>query len=790
MTTISIGYVFRAEKRDGQILPGLHRVVQVLGDPTNDDCPLVVIQIPEKPPPRQIGKKQASYYSKGFKHTRLETLHQLLCEGKITEASAPEIPPWWGMSDAELLALCPEKRRVKQAELWVAPEVQKREKKWIWIEPFVSLAERKGVSCLAELDALVPARARELGIGSNQIFDALHRYYAFGETKDALLPNSPGGGGKGQDRFGKNGVRLGAPNQAAKEGNPLLGGKICDQQDRQNMRDGYFMFVRPGVQKQDAFNAFSSTFYSDGNKNENGHKLPLLLPAHQRPTEREFFDHGPVNPDRESTLRRIFGDSEWVKDLRPLIGSARDGIFSIGQVGSLDASPIDVNLVCCFDNTRPIGVPRGLFVREANLGLWCGAHNVIGGPGTADALLTILRAALSKDAVLRRLGLNDIPPDDFIDHLFTRLLSDNGELRAILGIETCAKKVRTTIEFVESGRADRNSPSESGHHARHAGLDHKLPGTTLGRQPKRGEAIPISRALLSLYGYERLMWQWMHWSNAKQPVPHLVPTEMKRALAGKSYLPTRIQIYRWAEREGYVTHRPIDPLHLRSNLLPAFKASVLRNGLIIHRPGTGERVELLRDALFNSEYIEQSCLYHNFGSKELRHVDVRVDPDDLSEILLIDARGIHVIPNIARDVIVVREYYVPDLVASNDSGRLAKIEARSEVDQAGSDLRLTRDAEVDGARTKRKRTTTDGSKASTHVSRDGVRKNQQNERDAQLAQSSKRAAAGSDSQAPSGTGSSQVDEERTLNNVVPIKTESRLQLALNERMKAFLEGKH
>lgn len=284
MTTICVGYVFRAEKRNGPILPGLHRVVQVLSDPANEDCPLVVIQIPEKPPQRQIGNKQANYYSKGFKNSRLETLHQLLAEGKITESSAPEIPPWWGMSDAELLALCPEKRRVKQAESLVAPEVQKREKKWIWIEPLVSLAERKEVSSLVELDSLVPARARELGIGPNQVFDALHRYYAFGEKKDALLPNSSDSGGKGQERYGKNGIRLGAPNQAAKEGNSLLAGKICDQQDRQNMRDGYLMFVRPGVSKQDAFNAFSSTFYSDGYKNENGHKLPLLLPAHQRPT--------------------------------------------------------------------------------------------------------------------------------------------------------------------------------------------------------------------------------------------------------------------------------------------------------------------------------------------------------------------------------------------------------------------------------------------------------------------------------------------------------------------------
>lgn len=270
-------------------------------------------------------------------------------------------------------------------------------------------------------------------------------------------------------------------------------------------------------------------------------------------------------------------------------------------------------------------------------------------------------------------------------------------------MEACAKKVRVSIEFVESGRADRNSPSEGGHHARHAGIDHKLPGTTYGRKPKRGEVLPIRNALLSLFGYERLLWQWMHWANTKQRVPHLVPTEMKRAMAGRSYNPTRIEIYRWAEREGYVSKRPVDELYLRSNLLPTYTASVQRNGLVLHRPDTGNRVELLKDALFNSEYIEQSCLYHNFAHNELRHVEVKVDPDDLSEILLVDSQGIHPISNISRDVIVVREYYVADLIASNEANRLNRVESQSEDHQAVSDQRMSRLAEVDDAREKRKK---------------------------------------------------------------------------------------
>ena len=468
MTNVGVGFIFRVQEDNSTVRCGLYRVVEELGVTDGPDNPLVIIQIPEPPPPRATGKRQPSYYAKGFRYIRLDTLKKLLDGREAFQSETLPIPPWWGKSDAELLAACPRKRWVKNDQEWVAPEVAAREVKWRLIEPLIVMAEAKLVSSVAELDALVPARAKAAKIGANQIYDALHRYYAFGQNKDALLPNTPNRGGKGGVRFGRNGIRLGAPNQAKKVGNKELEGKICDEQDRQNIRDGYFMFSRPGVSQQEQFIAFSSTFYSDGYKNENGRQLPLLLPANQRPTEREFFFHGPNSSDREAALVRIMGEGEWAKNYRPLVGSARDGIHAIGQVGSIDASPIDVNLVACFDSTSPIGVPRGLFVREAFLGLWCGAHNVIGGPSTADANLTILRAALGKEKVLARLGLSDISPDDFSSLLFTRLLSDNGELRAIAGMEACAKKVRVSIEFVESGRADRNSPSEGGHHARHA----------------------------------------------------------------------------------------------------------------------------------------------------------------------------------------------------------------------------------------------------------------------------------------------------------------------------------
>ena len=299
--------------------------------------------------------------------------------------------------------------------------------------------------------------------------------------------------------------------------------------------------------------------------------------------------------------------------------------------------------------------------------------------------------------------------------------------------------------------------------------------------------MPISKALLNLYGYERLLWQWMHWANTKQLVPHLVPTEMKRDMVGKPFLPTRIEIYRWADRQGLVTRPRMDPLYLKSVLLPVYTASVARNGLILHRPRTGERVELLKAALFNSDYIQQTALYHNFGSTDPRHVQVRVDPDDLSEIILIDRGGVHVIPNVTNDVIVVREYYLQDLVAVNDANRLTNIETKSEVDQAGSDLRLSRAAEVDRAQAKRKAAEAEGGEGQTTMSKEGVRENQKRERAEQLQQAAERAVGFNTATTANRVALSPEAAEVPPSNVVPLKAESRLRLAQINRMKAFLD---
>ena len=640
MSWIVEGGVFTFKKPDRKH-DGHYRILQIVPDnDRSDDYRVVFIPIPTAPRKRKRSR-QANYYARGFLVERLSDMQNWMNDGLIVESLAPTCPPRWAATDAQIIEACPPKRRVlivqDNRETWTTAAIVTRDRKWDLIRPLVELALTGGVPDVSYLDAKSEERAKACGISSGQLRDALHRFYGGGLIKNALLPNTQNCGAPNQPRYGKKGVRLGRPNAAAAAGNTDLAGKISDQKDRQNLQDGYALYVRPGTTVHEAFIATSATFYSTETVQKHGMLVPLLLPANQRPTEREFADHGPKGGTGHGAARRMMGEGEWAKSYRSHIGSATSGISAIGQVSSLDASPIDVNLTAIFGRLYPVGVGRGLFVREAWLGLYLGWRIVIGGLGADDAKLAILRAATDKSPLLKRLDLEDLSSEDFVALFSRRYLSDNGELRCIAGIESCVDQLTSSIEFIRRGRADLNSISEGGHHSRHRRFDHYLAGSTRGRPAKRGEPLAITKALLNTFEYERLLALWIHWANTQQRVPHLVPTEMRRAMQGQKFDPTRIVIYRWAKKMGYVAAKPVDPLMLRTHLLPSYTASVRRNGLFLHRPGTGDAVELLKDAHFNERYLEAAGLYQSFGRYDKPHVTVKVDPDDLSEILLVDA---------------------------------------------------------------------------------------------------------------------------------------------------------
>ena len=656
-------------------LTGLHRVLKTF---PGSDC-AILIPIPAGPRKKE-NKKKASYFAKGFVVTSYSDIEIWLDKKEVVETSIT-IPAWWHLSDDDIRKIYPPRGDAKDSTI-----ILRRDKKFSLIEPLLTLAEGADFQAFLGLTQAAAERARERNVSKVQVLDALHRYFAFGSVKCGLLPNYPHSGAPGIDRIAK-GKKVGKKNAAASTGNHALTGKILTDEDRKNLRDGWTTFVRPGTSVPDAFLATSSMFYSKGQVLKHGVWTSDLLEAHLRPTIWEFKYHGPKDDDKLGAARRLMGEGTWALDYQPLCGSSRDGIVAIGQVGSLDASPIDVNLTAIFSRFCPIGVGRGMFIRDSWLGMYHGIHVAIGGLGTADADLTILSAATDKTQLLRRYGLEHLDPDGIPPIFFSKYLTDNGELRSLEGIHATVEELGSRIEFVERHRADRNSVAESGHHSRHRGFDHHFQGTTKGRQAKRGEVLPITRALLTRYEYMHLLLLWIYWANTQQEVPHLRTVEMRR----ERVAPTRIAIYQWAMKRGYIAGKPVDSTFLESKLLPTFTASIQRKGIILHRPHTGNAVELLPHARFYDDYLATSGIIRSAMNGGQKYLSVKAHPEDLSKALFVDQLGIHILRNPSDDAVLLFEGSIPDLCAMKDSDQRDNMESATKRDQDLSDQRAFRE---------------------------------------------------------------------------------------------------
>ncbi|WP_170304250.1 hypothetical protein [Duganella radicis] len=636
--------------------------------------------------------KQKYYYAGGFQRIQLSELREWLMQGLIKPSNL-QLPPFWMMSDEQLTVRF---SRTKNSE--DRPKALKtRDFKWSLIEPIVPPPLGTGAipPNLSYLDSLVTERAKAAGVSPGQVFDALHRFYAFHCLTNSLLPNRLGRcGNPGQKRVGKN-SKLGRKNTAAKLGDDEQRGLMLTHDDIQHIED-CFQLISPGTTSKDAYDLMGRMFYNSGNEYKNGVVMPQLLPKHLRPTYNEFMYRGTQSVADGGAARRIMGEGKWLRDFRPLSGTATDGLTAIGQTGSVDASPIDVHTVSITNPCQPIGVGRAVFVRDVYSGLFVGWSLSINNPKAEDAKLAILRAAESKKNQLRKYGLN-FPESDFPSIFFSRYHSDNGELRCKDAMFSIGDELKRSIEYVPARRADLNSPSETGHQLRHKTLDQKLPGATFGRQRERGETPPIENAVLSRFAYMRMLLDWVHWYNVRKQLPlSEIPAEMRRDFASrKEELPrNRLGIFKWAITNGYSTGRPLPLDLLRAHLLPRYKASIRRDGIVLHRPATGDVVELLRGARFNDAYLVESGMMREAIHRRTTHIEVRADPDDLSCVYIIDDNGIHCIPNILGDALLIKEGTISDLCGLNDEERLLNVLSAGKVDQDNADLASMREETV------------------------------------------------------------------------------------------------
>lgn len=670
MNAITVGTVIRSTHNTLE-LSGTHRVLWTCED--TDQISLIPIpQAKEHAPIR--------YFPSPFIF-RLSRVFSLMHDTRLIGTKIV-LPTLVTMSDDQIRNRYPQRQtETKRKNRTDSAPLQTRDEDYALISPLLQkiAADPSAAFGANRLSEWVKTRAAETGKGEVRVRSALNKYLALGCGKNALLPFTYKCGGPSAVRSQKNG-KLGRKPFGAKLGVILDAGIALTVKDKDQLAWGWKTFLREGQSVAEAYLLTMAVFYTDGETIHQGRLIPLLKPLSQRPTLSQFRYWGPRGEDSKAAWEMLLRPNDWEKRFRALYGSARDGIKAIGQVASGDSTSNDVNLVSVASRLRAVGTGTVLRYHDAYSDCIVGVALELGAPSERLALLGIYNAAMDKVEFCKRYGV-EITPDQFPSGFYRMYHYDNGDLRTEGSIKLL-KDFDSNAEFVRADRPDLKPIPESGHRRFHKKLDHKIAGTTLGRQRQRGEEATAILACWTYYEYMRELLLAIIHHNTVAPADHLLTVEMRR----DGISPNRAAIHQWAIRKGYVASLAIDMDLLRARLLPPIKAVVRSNGIFLLRPVTGKKREIIYGARFIGPRSVQLKWLETARRRGTFDIEVRHDPNSLEKVWYVDEVGVHALINVANDSVLLREGTLSDLISINDDDKLRRLLEQEDQDQADTNF--------------------------------------------------------------------------------------------------------
>ncbi|GJH22762.1 hypothetical protein CBA19CS22_39490 [Caballeronia novacaledonica] len=341
--------------------------------------------------------------------------------------------------------------------------------------------------------------------------------------------------------------------KASKDPHPARSRRVChDSHAVEKVQFGWHPYLF-GRSIREAYLETCAVFWRSGISVVVGIEQPILLPAAQRPTERQFSYWGPKGDPAMRASRVLMSEKKWTETHRLMLGTAREDVVKIGQRGWMDSSPADVNLCSIASRLICVGPATCIFLRDARSEMIAGLYIGFEAPSAKTALLAAAHAATPKKSWFKRYGFDDIEDDAIPVIRFDGIHTDNGEFRNALAISVHTRAWEGKIEFARSRDGAAKGPIEANHHSRHSHLDHRLARTTRGRAAEPGDEAPATLAALTSYEYVRQIIRLVLYHNTSEQVPHLITSEMRKELSVNA---TRLDVYRWLAQHGYSNGAP------------------------------------------------------------------------------------------------------------------------------------------------------------------------------------------------------------------------------------------
>jgi hypothetical protein len=620
-------------------------------------------------------------YARGPKFQAAERLQAWLDQGLLRIGDF-EVPELWKNTDEDL-------------NRWFGgtPEnpckiLRVRKLAYDAIQPFIEQASTFEALSTGSYTAWIRKAAQTGPHEEAFLYDALHRFWAGGQ-KNALLGRTASNGGRGVDK--PQNTKLGRRNAIDKAADRASTGYPLSEIDKLKLECGWQCFLTDGRTTEAAYLETMGHFYADPeHKSEEGNKVKLL-DANSRPTRRQYRYWGPSKDPSQSATRRMLGEHEYQLNHSGMHGASAEDVLVIGQRGWSDSSGGDVKLRSVISSSIELGCATVLPVMDAKSEVICGMYIGLEPPSAQVQLQAAAHAALPKAEWGEKFGIPGITENQVPSVRFDKLTLDNGEGRNGETIRVYLGAWEGWIEYAPAANGRAKGPIEGEHHVRHVEVDQNLPGAT---HPPYGASRRPTLAVLTYPQYVRHHIRRILYHNCEQPVPHLITGEMRAEL---DVTATRMDVFRWLVKHGYVNGKPPDADTIRVHMLPSFAATITDHGIFLHRPDRGAKKEFVERCRFMGPYLREAGLL-NAARRRVIPAEISLDPNDL-RVAWFRTRdhGLQRLENIHPDRWIVERCTLQEVLLIQDRDQLTLLRNEARTQQIAFDRIAERDALADAA---------------------------------------------------------------------------------------------
>lgn len=419
---------------------------------------------------------------------------------------------------------------------------------------------------------LIGAMVRETELTKMTIYKYLRKYWKYGKNKNALLPDYRNCGNSKRNT-GK--TKLGRPRKYSSD----EGINVTDE-----IR-GFFeaavkkyYHTQSGISLVKTYELMLREHFTVYDKDADGNKRLVLLPAKELPTQGQFYYWYYNNYTAKESLIGRKGKRKYDLNHRPVLGKSDHMLTGPGAKFQIDATIGDIYLVSQLDRSKIIGRPVIYTVIDTFSRIVAGIYVGLEGPSWLGAMMALSNAFLPKVDYCQEYGVEITDEKWPCHHVPDCILGDRGEMEG-KSVENLINTLGVRIENTPPYRADLKGIIEQYFHLLNTDGVSCLPGHVQPDMKERGGHDYRLDAKLDLKQFTKIMIECVLYHNNE----HFMEFYERDAQMVTDDVPAiPIKLWEWGITRYSGRLRTFPEKTIKMCLMPSESASVTAKGIRFH----------------------------------------------------------------------------------------------------------------------------------------------------------------------------------------------------------------